>query len=90
MRTGQVEAVVIDQPVALDAVEKQGGVEIVDQAETNELFGFPVAPDNDALREAMNGALDDIKGDGTLAELYEQYFDQEPPESVSKGAHEPS
>lgn len=90
MRTEQVEAVVIDLPVALDAVEKQGGVEIVDQAETDELFGFAVAPDNDALREAMNDALDTIKGDGTLAELYQEYFDQEPPESVTKGKHEPS
>jgi polar amino acid transport system substrate-binding protein len=90
LRTGQVDAVIIDQPVALDAVDKQGGVEIVEEIATNELYGFAVAPDNDALREAVNGALDDIKGDGTLAELYQQYFDLEPPESVTKGKHEPS
>ena len=90
MRTEQVEAVIIDLPVALNAVDEQGGVEIVDQAETDELFGFAVPPDNDALREAMNDALDTMKGDGTLAELYEKYFDQEPPESVTKGKHEPS
>ena len=50
--TGQVDAVIIDQPVAVDAVEKQGGVEIVQEIATNELYGYAVAPDNDALREA--------------------------------------
>ena len=80
--TGQVEAVIIDQPVAVDAVEKQGGVEIVQEIATNELYGYAVAPDNDALREAMNEALATIKEDGTLDDLYEQYFQTAPPESV--------
>lgn len=80
--TGQVEAVIIDQPVAADAVEKQGGVEIVEEIATNELYGFAVAPDNDGLREAMNEALATLKEDGTLDDLYQQYFQTAPPESV--------
>ena len=81
--TGQVEAVIIDQPVAVDAIEKQGGVEIIEEIPTNELYGFAVAPDNDALREAMNEALVTIKEDGTLEELYAKYFDgATPPEAV--------
>ena len=88
LRTGQVDAVIIDQPVAVDAVEKQGGVEIVDEREVDELFGFPMAQGNTALVGAVNDALDTIKGDGTLADLYEQYFGVEPPESVTKGKHE--
>lgn len=81
--TGQVEAVVIDQPVAVDAVEKQGGIEIIEEIPTNELYGFAVAPDNDALREAMNEALATIKEDGTLDDLYDKYFDgATPPEAV--------
>lgn len=80
--TGQVDAVIIDQPVAADAVEKQGGVEIAEEIATNELYGFAVAPDNDGLREAMNEALAKLKEDGTLEELYDQYFSTAPPESV--------
>ena len=53
--TGQVDATIIDQPVAVDAVEKQGGMEIVEEIQTDELYGFSVAPDNDGLREAING-----------------------------------
>jgi polar amino acid transport system substrate-binding protein len=86
--TGQVEAVIIDEPVAIDSVEKQGGVEIAEVISTDELYGFAVAPQNDALREAMNGALATLKEDGTITELYEQYFDTEPPPSVLEGTNE--
>jgi polar amino acid transport system substrate-binding protein len=80
--TGQVDAVIIDQPVAVDAIEKQGGFEIVEEIPTNELYGFAVAPANDALREAMDEALATVKEDGTLDGLYEEYFQAAPPESV--------
>jgi polar amino acid transport system substrate-binding protein len=84
--TGQVDAVIIEQPVAADAVEKQGGVEIVEELETGELFGWSVAPDNDGLREAFNEALATLKEDGTMEELYQQYFSTTPPESVAAGS----
>ncbi len=84
--TGQVDAVIIDQPVAQDAVEKQGGVEIVEVIQTNELYGFAVAPDNDGLREAINEALATLKEDGTLEELYDKYFATTPPETVAAGS----
>jgi polar amino acid transport system substrate-binding protein len=86
--TGQVDAVIIDQPVAQDAVDKQGGVEIAEEIPTNELYGFAVAPDNDALREAMNAALTTLKEDGTIDDLYEQYFSTTPPDSVINGTNE--
>jgi polar amino acid transport system substrate-binding protein len=84
--TGQVDAVIIEQPVAADAVEKQGGVEIVEDLETGELFGWAVAPDNDGLREAMDEALATLKEDGTMDELYEKYFATTPPPSVAAGS----
>jgi polar amino acid transport system substrate-binding protein len=84
--TGQVEAVIIEQPVAQDAVEKQGGVKIVEELPTDELFGFAVAPDNDGLREAINGALATLQEDGTMDALYEKYFGTTPPESIAAGS----
>jgi polar amino acid transport system substrate-binding protein len=84
--TGQVDAVIIEQPVAADAVEKQGGVEIVEELETGELFGWAVAPDNDGLREAMDDALQTLKEDGTMDALYEEYFATTPPPSVAAGS----
>jgi polar amino acid transport system substrate-binding protein len=84
--TGQVEAVIIEQPVAADAVEKQGGVEIVEELPTGELFGFAVAPDNDGLREALNASLETLKEDGTMDELYEKYFATTVPEDIAAGS----
>jgi polar amino acid transport system substrate-binding protein len=87
--TGQVDATIIDQPVAADAVEKQGGLVIAEEVQTNELYGFPVAPGNDGLREAVNEALAQLKEDGTVDELYEKYFATAPPESVASGDPNP-
>ena len=81
--TGQVDAVIIDQPVAVDAAEEQGDVEIAEEIATDELYGFAVAPDNDGLREAMNEAIATLKEDGTLEGLYDEYFSTTPPESIS-------
>ena len=89
LSTDQVDAVIIDQPVALDAVEQQGDVEIVEEIQTDELYGFAMAPDNDALREAVNGALTELKDDGTIQKLYDKYFKTKAPESVLTGTNEP-
>jgi polar amino acid transport system substrate-binding protein len=88
--TDQVEAVLVDEAVGADFLEKQGGIEVivVESIPGDDFFGFAVAPENDALREAMNEALATIKEDGTMAELYEKYFDAEPPAEVLDGKNE--
>jgi ABC-type amino acid transport substrate-binding protein len=93
LRAGQVDAVIIDQPVAVDAVEALAGgdIEIAQEIVTSELYGMPFAQDNDALREAVNDALMELKDDGTITRLYQQYFPgTEPPSEVVEGTHEPS
>ncbi len=64
-------------------------MEIVEEIRTDELYGFSVAPDNDGLREAINGALAELKEDGTVDELYEKYFGTAPPPSVASGDPNP-
>jgi polar amino acid transport system substrate-binding protein len=86
--TEQVDAAIIDQPVAADAVEKQGGVEIAEEIPTNELYGIALSKENPELLDAVNGALSTFKEDGTLADLYEEYFSTEPPENVLSGTTE--
>ena len=88
LRQGQVDAVIIDYAVGKDAVDKQGGVEIAQRIVTNELYGFPVAEDNDGLRQRVNFALATMKRDGTLTKLYQKYFKKDPPQSVLKGTNE--
>ena len=83
--TGQVEAVIIDQPVAVDAVEKQGGVEIAQKIPTHKLYKYAISKNNPNIIDAVNQALQALKDDGTIADLYQQYFQTEPPESVMTG-----
>jgi polar amino acid transport system substrate-binding protein len=87
--TGQVEAVLLDQATAVDAVDKEKGkIEIVQEIPTDVFFGYAVAPDNDALREAMNEALATLKEDGTIADAYAKYFDgAKPPKEVLSGSN---
>jgi polar amino acid transport system substrate-binding protein len=88
--TGAVDAALIDEAVAVDAVEKQGGMEIAQSfaATSPDLFGFAVAPDNDALREAMNEELAAMKDDGTLAELYNKAFGNDPSAKLLESTNE--
>jgi polar amino acid transport system substrate-binding protein len=80
--TGQVDAAIIDQPVAVDAVEKQPGIEVVAEIPTDEDYGFAMPPDNTALHDAVNEALATLAEDGTLTDLYQKYFQTDPPQTV--------
>ena len=82
--TEQVAAAIVDQPFAADAVEKQGGIEIAEEIPTNELYGFPTAPDN-PLSEAVDQAIGELIEDGTMDELYQEYFSTDAPASVTEG-----
>jgi polar amino acid transport system substrate-binding protein len=81
LKATQVDAVVIDQGVADDAVAA-GGVKVATVIPTGEFYGFALQEESDALREQMNGALKEMKDDGTLNELYQKYFQQDAPDSV--------
>ncbi|HEX5761935.1 MAG TPA: basic amino acid ABC transporter substrate-binding protein [Solirubrobacterales bacterium] len=87
---GTVDAVVIDLPVAEDAVAKQGGVEISTSIPTDEQYGFVVAEGEEELLDELNKALEEIKDDGTYAEIYEKWFKVEPPKQVLDATHEVS
>lgn len=88
LRTGQVDAVVIDQPVAVDAIDKRGGIEIVEEIATDELYGFAMSPDTPSLRFEVNEALASLKEDGTITDLYQKYFKTDPPAAVLDGINE--
>jgi polar amino acid transport system substrate-binding protein len=82
--TEQVAAAIVDQPFAADAVEKQGGIEIAEEISTDEVYGFPTAPDN-PLADAVDQAIAELIEDGTMNELYQEYFSTDAPEAVTSG-----
>lgn len=77
LRTGQVQAVVIDYPVVQGWLKDKANADAFDVAEqinTGEQYGFTVKKGNTALREAINKAIKDAKADGTYKKLYEQWI----------------
>ncbi len=87
----QVDAVVNDLPSVQDSADNSdGALQVVGDVDTEEEYGVILPQGTDALREAVNGALQEIKDDGTLNELYQEWFSIDVPESVLTSTHEPS
>ncbi len=89
LRADQVDAVIIDLPVAQQAIEDEQGMVIATSIPTDEQYGFALPQDETELREQVNEALQEMKDDGTYAEIYRKWFDQDPPEEVLDATHEP-
>jgi polar amino acid transport system substrate-binding protein len=79
LKAGTVEAVIIDQPVAQNAVEEEGGVEISESVPTEESYGIALSKDNTALLTDINKGLGEVISDGTYKTIYEKWFHKEPP-----------
>jgi ABC-type amino acid transport substrate-binding protein len=82
LKSGTVEAVIIDAPVAQNAVEKAGGVEIAEKVPTEEKYGIALAKDNTGLLDEINQGLREVIDDGTYAKIYEKWFKLEPPKAI--------
>lgn len=89
LKSGVLDAVVIDIPVAENAVEA-GGVEVSAAIPTEEAYGFVVPQGEEELLEEMNKALEELKDDGTFTTIYEKWFKREPTKELLKATHEPS
>ncbi|MFF9811477.1 transporter substrate-binding domain-containing protein [Streptomyces coeruleorubidus] len=77
LRTGQVQAVVIDYPVVQGWLKDKANAdafEVVDNLDTGEQYGFTVKKGNTKLRAAINKAIEEAKADGTYKKLYEQWI----------------
>lgn len=90
LENGTVEAVVIDIPVAENAVEATSGLEIAAAIPTEEEYGFAVKQGEAELLEELNEGLAAVIADGTYAQLYEKYFKHTPPEEIETATHEAS
>ncbi|MGI5510585.1 transporter substrate-binding domain-containing protein [Streptomyces sp. CA-106131] len=77
LRTGQVQAVVIDYPVVQGWLKDKANADafsVVGNLNTGEQYGFTVKKGNTKLLAAINKALKDAKADGTYKKLYEKWI----------------
>jgi polar amino acid transport system substrate-binding protein len=87
LKSGTVEAVVIDAPVAQNAVEKSGGVEIAEKIPTEEDYGIAVAQGETELLEEINQGLKEVEEDGTYTKIFKKWFHLEPPKAIFTAVH---
>jgi polar amino acid transport system substrate-binding protein len=74
MQAGQIVAGLQDLPVNIERVEQDDDFQIVAEFDTGEQYGFAAALGNDALTDAVNDTLQQMRDDGTYDEIYERYF----------------
>ena len=74
---GQVDAVVIDNAPAKEFVAANPGLKILDTAYAEEDYAIGVAKGNTAMLDAINGALEELKNDGTLQAIVDKYIKAE-------------
>jgi polar amino acid transport system substrate-binding protein len=84
LEAGQVDAVINDFSSSEDAVNAKGGLEIVQKIVTREVYGLAFQKGSTELEDAVNGALTDMKKDGTYTKIYEKWFKEKPPASLLK------
>jgi len=88
LKAGTVEGVIIDAPVAQNAVEKSGGVEIAEKVPTEEEYGIAVGQGETELLDEINKGLEEVLDDGTYKTIYEKWFKLEPPQQIFSASHE--
>ena len=74
---GQVDAVVIDNAPAKEFVAANPGLKILDTSYAEEDYAIGVAKGNTAMLDAINGALEELKNDGTLQAIVDKHIKAE-------------
>ncbi|HHY04155.1 MAG TPA: basic amino acid ABC transporter substrate-binding protein [Thermoanaerobacterales bacterium] len=77
LKNGRVDALFLDLPVAWSKA-KEANLEVTLEVDlkTEEPWGIVVQKGNDELKEKLNGALKELKEDGTLDKLEEKWIKQ--------------
>lgn len=74
---GKIDAVVIDQATAEAFVKNNTGIRILDDALSDEHYAMAVKKGNTELLDQINGALKELKEDGTLDKIEAKYAEAE-------------
>jgi polar amino acid transport system substrate-binding protein len=74
LQQGQVDAISTDDVVLKGLAEQDPNVELVGDSLGNEPYGVGIKKGNDDLVRFVNGALEDIRADGTWERLYDRWL----------------
>lgn len=77
LNNDKVDAVIIDNEPAKNFVANNTGLQILETEYAVEDYAIALSKDNTALLEAINGALAELKADGTLQAIVDKYIPAE-------------
>lgn len=79
LEQGRVDATINDSLTYLDYAntDDASGIKVAAETDEESQSAFVVTPERQALATAIDGALDDLRADGTLAELGDKYFGED-------------
>jgi polar amino acid transport system substrate-binding protein len=84
LQAEQVDAVINDLPVSVEAEETYDDLTVVELLATDEFYGFAMQQEATNLQQAVNEALEDMFADGTYADIYREWFDEDAPEEFQR------
>ena len=73
LKAGQVDCVIIDSQPAQKFVEANDDLKILDDPFVEEEYAICLAKDNEELLEDINGALKELKEDGTIDSIMDKH-----------------
>lgn len=82
LNNGRVDAVVSDIPGMDYSFTKMKGMAVTERIKTGEQYGLMMSKDHPLL-EKLNGALSEMKKDGTLAAIHKKWFGSDAPAGSS-------
>ena len=72
--SGKIDCVVIDNQPAKEFVKANKGLKILDTEYVTEDYAIAVAKDNTELKDKINGALNELKAEGTIQKILDKYI----------------
>jgi polar amino acid transport system substrate-binding protein len=76
LRAGQVDAVMSDVPIVVDAAAKYPGLAVVGQFKTDEQYGAVLAKGSPNTRP-LSEVIDQLRTEGVLDRLFQKYFPEQ-------------
>jgi His/Glu/Gln/Arg/opine family amino acid ABC transporter permease subunit len=74
MANGNLDAIINDKPVSQRIIAARGRAKLVGQILNAERYGIAVRKDQTRLKKAIDDALEELKTDGTYANINEKWF----------------
>ena len=76
LRAGQIDAVMSDVPIVVDAAAKYPGLAVVGQFKTDEQYGAVLAKGSPNTRP-LSEVIDQLRDEGVLDQLFQKYFPEQ-------------